>query len=198
MQLSYSQSVDGYLVPKDMTSQDPWQEARQWCQELLVMDRHCVVVGLGAGFHVAELARTKNLEKIYVIDTRPGLVNMFRKQFPELSESVEVIILENANSVLKHEIMDEVIDAGLSAFAFVSCWQNKSEVFSAIHRHVTGRSRESLEYFFKKNGIRSDFQIRDESGKSYLSIKDLEMLIQGDVSPYLRLNCFRILKELIN
>ena len=176
---------------------DPVQEAHEWCRDCLVMDSTCVVVGLGGGLHIVELATRKKMTKIYVVESRPGLVNAFRKQFPDLEDTVEVILLENEDTLLGHQIMDEVIEKNLSAFAFPTCWPKNDKVLGAAHRHLTGRSRQSLEIFLKKYGIRKDIQIKDEAGHRYLNIKDLEVMIQEDVPSYLRLNCFRILKELI-
>ncbi len=173
------------------------QEAHEWCRDCLVMDSTCMVVGLGDGLHVAELAKRKKMTKIYVVESRPHLINAFRSQFPELEATVEVILLENEDSLLGHKIMDEVIQRNLSAFAFPSSWPKNDKILGAAHRHLTGRSRQSLEIFLKKYGIRKDIQIKDEAGQRYLNIKDLELMIQEDVPSYLRLNCFRILKELI-
>ena len=201
MSLGFSENSEGYLIPHEnnlaLAAQNPMQEAQQWCRETLVMDSSCVVVGLGAGFHIAELAKQKKMKKIYVVDSRPGLVNVFRKQFPELKDNVEVVIIENGKSLLSHEIMNEVIQMNLSALAFAPCWPKNDLLLKTFHRHLSGRSPESLDLFFKKYGIRKDIQIKDESGQRYLNIRDLELMIQVDVPTYLRLNCFRILKELI-
>ncbi len=180
-----------------LTEKDPVQEAQKWCQDSLIMDSSCIVVGLGNGFHIAEIVEQKKMMKVFVVDHRPGLMNMFRKQFPELKNIVEIVILESSDRLLRHEIMDQVIRENLSALAFTPCWPKNDNLLATFHRHLSGRSRESLEMFFKKYGIRKDIQIKDESGQRYLNIKDLEILIQEDVPSYLRLNCFRILKELI-
>ncbi len=201
MSLAFSENSKGYLMPHEnnlpLAAKDPIQEAQDWCRDLLVMDSTCVVVGLGAGFHIAELVKRKKMTRIYVVDSRPGLVNVFRSQFPELEKIVDVVILENGDSLLGHEIMDDVIQMNLSAVAFLPCWPKNDALLRTFHRHLSGRSRESLEIFFKKYGIRKDILIKDEAGQRYLNIKDLELLIQEDVPNYLRLNCFRILKELI-
>ncbi len=201
MNLCFSENAEGFLIPHEnnlsLTGKDPVLEAEQWCRDTLVLDKTCVVVGLGAGFHIAELVKQKKMEKVFVVDTRPGLMNMFRKQFPELHEKVEIIILENGDSLLAHEIMDEVIEHNMSALAFAPCWPKNDLSLRTFHRHLSGRSKESLNLFLKKYGIKKDIQIKDETGQRYLNIKDLELLIQEDVPSYLRLNCFRILKELI-
>jgi spermidine synthase len=176
---------------------DPWDQARAWCNQLLIKDKQCVVVGLGSGLHIVELIRQKNLQKVYVIDCKDGFTNMFRKLYPEYNDIVEIIIIADASEILKHEIMAEVIAKGLSSFAYSAAWTNRDDFYNLVHRHLTGRSFESLQLFFARQGIQQEIQIKDDKGAKYLSIKDLDLMIQEDVSPYLRLNCFRILKELI-
>lgn len=180
-----------------MSGLDLAEEAIQWCRETLVMDSICVVVGLGSGLHVAEMVKHNKMKKIYVVDNRPELMDLFQKQYPELHNIVEVIIAEDSDSLLTHELMTEVIEHNMSSLAFSSCWPKTDLFFKNCHRHLSGRSKESLELFFNAYGIKKDIQIQDESGNRYLNIRDLEMMIQEDVPPYLRLNCFRILKELI-
>ena len=176
---------------------DPWDQARAWCNQLLIVDKKCVVVGLGSGLHIVELIRQKNMEKVYVVDCKQGFSSMFRKLYPEYNDIVDIIIVDDADQLLKHEVMNEVITKGLSAFAYSGAWAEGNGFYSAAHRHLTGRSFESLQLFFSRNGIKQDIEIKTEANGRYLSIKDLEIMIQEDVSPYLRLNCFRILKELI-
>ena len=201
MSLEFSENTQGFLIPHEnnhsLAGKDPLLEAKQWCRDTHTIDSTCVVVGLGAGFHLAELVKQKKMEKIFVVDRRPGLVNVFRKQFPQLRNIVEIIIVENEMSLLAHEIMSEVIETNISALAFAPCWPKNDQMLKAFHRHLSGRSSESLTLFLKKYGIKRDIQIKDETGQRYLNIKDLELLIQEDVPAYLRLNCFRILKELI-
>jgi hypothetical protein len=201
MNINFAENTEGFLIPfeneRSLVAQDPWSQAREWCREILVIDKECIVVGLGAGFHLAEMIQQKRLSKVYVVDSRPGLVNIFRSQFPELADIVQIILVEDSQSLLQHEIMEEVIEKSLSVFAFTPCWPENDTVFRSFHRHLCGRSAESLELFFKSRGLKKDIQIRDETGKRYLTIKDLEILIQEEVPAYLRLNCFRILKELI-
>jgi hypothetical protein len=169
----------------------------QWPEKLLFLDKECIVVGLGSGQHIADLVRVKNLQKIYVVDTREDLVEPFRAQFPELMSVVEIFIVASPADLLKHEIMTVVIEKNLSAYAHTASWPKGDLTLAVFHRHLTGRSQESLQLFFNRKGIKQEVRLSKVSGEMYLSIKDLEVLIQEDVSPYLRLNCFRILKELI-
>ena len=85
MSLAFSENMNGYLIPHDdnypLAAKDPVLQAEEWCRDSLIMDSTCVVVGLGAGFHIAELVKKKKMSKIYVVDSRPGLVNIFRNQF---------------------------------------------------------------------------------------------------------------------
>ncbi len=201
MNIEFSENTQGFLIPHEdnhsLAGHDPIIEAEQWCRDTPTIDSTCVVVGLGAGFHIAKLVKQKKMEKVFVVDRRPGLVNVFRKQFPQLRSKVEIIIVENEKSLLAHEIMNEVIETHISALAFDPCWHKNDQTLKAFHRHLSGRSAESLSLFLKKYGINKDIQIKDETGQRYLNIKDLEILIQEEVPAYLRLNCFRILKELI-
>lgn len=180
-----------------MTEEMALEAAVHWCRETLVMDSTCVIVGLGSGFHIAELIKQNKMDKVYVVDHRPQLVAAFQSQFPDLQEKVEVIIIKDEPSLMGHKLMDQVIEHNLSSLAFSVCWPAGDVILKNLHRHLSGRSKESLEIFFSKYGIKKDIQIQDESGNRYLNIRDLEMMIQEEVPSYLRLNCFRILKELI-
>jgi hypothetical protein len=93
--------------------------------------------------------------------------------------------------------MAVAIEKTLSSYAYTASWPHGDPTLPIFHRHLTGRSQESLQLFFSRKGMSQKIEIREQAGGKYLSIKDLEVLIQEDVSPYLRLNCFRILKELI-
>lgn len=180
-----------------MSPEQVQQEATQWCHETLVMDSTCVVVGLGSGVHIAELAQQKKMAKIFVIDSIPSLAPVFYDRYPELKDLVEIIILSSESELMDHPVMNQVIENNLSSVAFVPSWPKTDSLLKNFHRHLSGRSKESLNLFFNKYGIRKDIQIQDESGNRYLNIRDLEIMIQEEVPSYLRLNCFRILKELI-
>jgi spermidine synthase len=67
-----------------------------WVERLITVDKECIVVGLGSGDHIADLAKQKNMQKIYVVDCRPELVPAFRSRFPGLDGTVEIIIVRTA------------------------------------------------------------------------------------------------------
>lgn len=168
-----------------------------WLKDLVFVDKECIVMGLGEGLHILEMIREKSFLKIYVVETRGDLIESFKNRYPQLHHVVEIIHLQKAEDIFEHPLMTVSLDKCLSVYAYRDCWKDHQELFTKAHRHLTGRSEESLNLFFQVHGLRKDIRIHDEGGRKYLSFKDLIMLIQEDIPPYLRLNCFRILKELI-
>lgn len=175
---------------------NPQAEALRWSYSLGSLPaRHVIIVGLGAGFHVAALADLDPDLKITVVDNRPGLLPVFRSQFSELSERVEVVIFQNAEDLFKTELYQEVLNQRCFVLSFQECWGENSTIFANAFAHLTGRSIESVKSHFEEFGINIKAVYRQN--KSMLSIKDVLPAVEASQATETQKNVFRTLGELV-
>jgi hypothetical protein len=151
---------------------DPQSEGLKWSYSLgHVPSKKIIIVGLGSGFHVAALADVYPELDITVLETRVSLLTMFRSQFPDLLNKVNVQIVDTPSDVLKSSFIAEILLEKPYVVSFRECWGNETEKFSTIFSHATGRSLDSLKYHFVEFGI--DIKSMGSAKKELLSIKDV-------------------------
>ena len=175
---------------------NPQAEALKWSYSLgSIPTSHVVIVGLGAGFHVAALADLDPHLKITVVDHRPGLLPVFNSQFSELSERVEVVIFQNAEDLFKTDLFQEVLNQRCFVLSFQECWGESSTIFANAFAHLTGRSVESVKSHFEDFGI--NIKAFCMQNKNMLSIKDVLPAVESSNATEKEKNAFRTLGELV-
>lgn len=175
---------------------DPRGEGLKWAYSLgVIPSEHVVVAGLGAGFHIAALADVDAQLKITVVESRESLIPVFRSQFPELAERVEVVVVQNVSDLFKTDLYQEIIHNRPYVLSFKECWGAQSSFFAELFAHMTGRSVESVKYHFEEFSI--NMKALYFNSKQLLSIKDVLPVVEASVMPENKKQIFRVLGELV-
>ncbi|WP_413559863.1 hypothetical protein [Bdellovibrio sp. HCB209] len=176
--------------------QSPRQEALKWTYSLgPVPSSHVVIVGLGSGFHVEALADMDQDIQITVVDSRDALVPVFRSQFPELADRVNVVIADNVQDLMKNDIYASVVADRAYVVSFREAWGQQTQLFSQFFGHLTGRSVEAVRYHLE------DLQMNMKSlyfqNTTLLSIKDILPVVESSQVAEEKKQIFRMLGELV-
>lgn len=175
---------------------DPRGEGLKWVYSLgVIPSQHVVVVGLGSGFHIAALADLDENLKITVIESRESLIPVFRSQFPEISERIEIVIVQAAQDIFKTDVFQEVISGQPYVLSFRECWGQQGNLFSELFAHLTGRSADSVRYHFDEFGI--NMKALYFHPKQMLSVKDVIPVVEASVMAENQKQIFRLLGELV-
>lgn len=95
--MSQHQDYNGHSL---CSTRDPQREASQWVALQKPSALHCWILGLGAGYHVAQLAKQYPDVLISVVDHRTELKAKFFKNFPQLDHQVQVEIVSSEEDLL--------------------------------------------------------------------------------------------------
>jgi hypothetical protein len=175
---------------------DPHAEGLRWAYGLGALpSKHVVIVGLGSGFHVAALAEIDPQLKIYVIDSRETLVPIFRSQFADIADRVEVIIASSEKDLRNSDAFEEIVHNRAYVLSFQECWGERKENFSTLFAHLTGRSVESLRFHFEELGMNVKALHFDHN--RLLSIKDISGFVESSNLNDSKKQIFRTLNELV-
>ncbi|MBO9666597.1 MAG: hypothetical protein J7501_07260 [Bdellovibrio sp.] len=175
---------------------DPRGEALKWTYSLgPIPSSHVVIIGLGSGFHVEALADLDPSIKITVVDSRDALVPVFRSQFPEIADRIELVIAENVQDLMKSDVYADVIANRAYVLSFRECWGNQVNLFSEFFGHLTGRSADAVKYHFEELGINMKALYFQSS--NLLSIRDVLPVVEASQAQEGQKQIFRALGELV-
>lgn len=151
---------------------NPFGEALKWVYSLGALPgTEVVIIGLGSGFHVAALAEVDPHVKIKVVDSRASLTSIFKAQFKDLEDRVEVVHVSDCEDLLKSDFYKEMVESKPYVLSFRECWGEQVELFTEIFAHLTGRSSDSVRYHLEDLGINMKGLYFDSS--KLASIKDV-------------------------
>lgn len=196
--VTFSENHDESLISFEagaplVNTQDPHGEGLKWVYSLgAIPTSEVVVVGLGSGFHIAALAEVDPHIKIRVVETRESLLRVFRSQFPELKDRVEITIVQQAEDIFKTECFQEVLATRPYVLSFQECWGQQGKTFATLFAHLTGRSVESVRYHFEEFGINIK-----STCNNLLSIHDLMPAIEESAMAENKKQVYRVLGELV-
>ncbi|UOE99862.1 hypothetical protein [Bdellovibrio reynosensis] len=175
---------------------DPRAEGLKWAYSLGPMPaNHVVIVGLGSGFHVAALADIDAEVQITVVESRESLITVFRSQFPDLKDRVNIVVAQNTEDIFKTDFYQEVVDHRAYVLSFRECWGPRTEFFSQMFAHLTGRTLEAVKYHFQEFGI--NMKALYLQPDHLLSIKDVLPVVESSNMDDNKKKIFRVLGELV-
>ncbi|KYG69444.1 hypothetical protein AZI87_09695 [Bdellovibrio bacteriovorus] len=201
MSITFSENHESSLVAFESgeslaSLRDPRGEGLKWVYSLgAIPTSHVVVVGLGSGFHIAALADVDPSLKISVVESRESLIPVFRSQFPELQDRVEIVIIQDVQDIYKGEFFQEILNNRSYVLSFKECWGQNVQFFSEVFAGLTGRSVESVKYHFEEFSINMKALYLEQN--KLLSIKDVIPVVEASVMPENKKQIFRILGELV-
>ncbi len=199
--ITFSENHESSLIPFESgealaSVHDPRGEGLKWAYSLgHLPTSHVVVVGLGSGFHIAALADLDPSLTITVFESRVSLLSVFRSQFPELEERVNVVIVQNAQDIFKMDFYQEILNQRSYIVSFRECWGQQVDFFSDTFAHLTGRSSESVKYHLQEFGINIKSLYFQQN--KLLSIKDVVPAMESAAIPENKKQIFRVLGELV-
>jgi len=151
---------------------DPYGEALRWVYSLgPIPTKEVVIIGLGSGFHVAALSEIDPDLKITVVDSRSSLTSIFRAQFKDLADRVEIVTVTDCEDLFKSDFYRDLLQSKPYVLSFRECWGEQVEFFAEIFAHLTGRSSDSVRYHLEDLGINMKGVYFDSS--KLTSIKDI-------------------------
>lgn len=199
--ITFSENHESSLISYEAgealaSAHDPRGEGLKWVYSLgAIPTSHVVVVGLGSGFHVAALADVDSNLRITVVESRESLIPVFRSQFPELEERVEIVIVQELQDIFKRDFYQEILNQRSYILSFRECWGQQVDFFAEVFAHLTGRSLDSVKYHLQEFNINIK-ALYFQQGK-LLSIKDVLPVVEASVVPEKQKQIFRVLGELV-
>ncbi len=200
--ISFSENHESALISYEdgqalASLRDPQGEALKWVYSLGILPtKHIVVVGLGAGFHIAALADVDPELRITVVESRESLISVFRSQFSDIENRVEVVIAHSAQELLGSLAFEEIQDNRCFVVSFRECWAAQANLFTEYFAHLTGRTLESVQYHLAEMEINLKALFLDNN--KTLSVKDILPIIEASALEEREKQNFRILGELVN
>ncbi|MFM6926875.1 MAG: hypothetical protein ACKOX6_00330 [Bdellovibrio sp.] len=175
---------------------DPRGEALKWAYSLgQIPSRHVVIIGLGSGFHIEALADLDTDVQITVVDSRDSLIPVFRSQFPDLEDRVQIVVADNVTDLMKSDVYADVVANRAFVISFRECWGNQVDLFSQFFGHLTGRSPEAMKYHFEEFGM--NMKSLFFRSNNLLSIKDILPVVESSEISEEKKQIFRALGELV-
>lgn len=179
---------------------DPREEALKWIYSLGAFpSQHVVVIGLGSGFHIAALVEFDPSIHITVVESREALVSMFKKQFPEIQDRVEILLAADKQELLSSEVFAQIVEERSYVLSFRECWGKQINLFTEYFAHLTGRTVDSVSFLLKEFHInmKALYLQPSQSCRNLLTIKDVMPVIEASYMPENKKQMFRTLAELV-
>ncbi len=179
---------------------NPQEEALKWVYSLGAFPaNHVVIIGLGSGYHISALVDLEPGIKVTVVDSRESLVPVFRAQFPELKDKVNILMASNVKDLMSSQLYHEIIEDRAFVISFRESWGQQIPLFSEFFAHLTGRTVESVKYHLAEIGIniKALFVPPQIGSRQLWSIKDVLPVVEASVISEDKKQMFRVLGELV-
>jgi len=199
--ITFSENHEAQLIPFEdgqslASLRDGGNEGLQWVYSLgLIPTQSAVVVGLGAGFHIAALADLDPNLNITVVESREALIPVFRARFSHLRDRVNIVIVKEASEIFSTDAFQEAKDNRSYILTFRECWGQQVQLFMGVFSHLTGRSLESARYHLEEYGINMK-ALYLQPGQ-LVSIKELMPVVESSPLLEYRKQVFRVVNELV-
>jgi hypothetical protein len=175
--IKYTNSRTGLLVPSIngnyLCSQvDPIREACRWLA-IQSLQRHdmVVVMGLGAGYHVLELAKAFPLKQIIAFELFDELIIQFAR-FGGQPPNLSVTHFDSPESLLKEKLFEDMAINRIKVVSFLPACQPALPAYQKMVQVVAGRTPDA---FLRVSEIRGLPKARLEQVKvdHMFSVKDI-------------------------
>jgi hypothetical protein len=205
--ISVEQARSGHPVLKKRgrflgSSFDPLKEASSWADRIdngLGARDFVIVLGLGCGYHVAELCGRLGAERVVVIENDTELVAQVLGIFPELVKARIIVETDWLNLAANDAFRDALANVFRIAIHGPSC-QIEPEYFRSVERLLIGRDKVS---FLLQLKARPDIWTLLDPQKvaavpdEVISIKTLQSLFADTGAASRERRMWRVLEELV-
>jgi len=191
-------SKNGALVVKEnenalCSTYDPLQEASAWVQRMDIKKmQHVLVLGLGAGHHIEELAKQAPQIRLSVLDHRAELIELFETHHPFISDRVQFFCFDKQKGI-DDRLFDFIEDLQPTILCFRPSWKGHEVFYADLFASLTFRNLQMIERSLKREIQNNIFDISKlTSEKSLLHLKNLyESLQDFDNEEALKISVLR-------
>ena len=186
------------------TSLDPIREARDWVkkhQRRLTDLSTFVVLGVGCGYHIAELRRRYPQAKILAIDICQEMVKLTQELQSLDTQGVESIVVNSPQALLQNTHLMAALGQAYAVVRFHPSTQWSVESYDHIESTLLGRNSEGFQWLLQSRDpladvLRPTVALTTVGEKRPVTIKNLvEALTSSESSEGL---IVRALRELVN
>lgn len=181
-------SQSGHLILKwngrNLSSErDPIKEAQSWVHlqsELIAGAPTIIVLGLGSGFHLAQLRREWPECQIIAIESRQSIAEtIWESTSSDLSE-IDVVVANDMDALMSHALIRQAVKHRYALLMHPSCYITDKEFYREAKKFLLARDLKSLRFFIEQRAELKhvfDFEalVADSKKKEILSIKDLPL-----------------------
>lgn len=183
---------------------DPVREARQWATQAMRniesdSSETALVLGLGCGYHVAELAARRPRGGVVAIERDREIVARALEFCPEL-QNVKIVIEPDWLKLVDHEPVRDAVGGSYRILKHGPSCQLEPEYFGAVERLLLGRDKLSFLVLLKaRPEILALFdsgllgEIKDEA----MSIKTLQRIFSTRSGSSRERRIWKVLEELV-
>lgn len=195
-------SLNGYQL---CSSRDPIREARQWCDHLEATEAylgrssdltHYWIVGLGAGYHIQELALRKPQSVISVIDPRAECHESFSEIAKELSGQVILESVETSQELFCSNSFKIFASSTIAVYKFLPSLQKIESWAATIENSILGQTVESFQEIAQLMSLSINTNRGSNDAHAAVSIKDINTFLDGRVDGQER-QMISLLRELV-
>jgi hypothetical protein len=205
--ISIEQARSGHPVLKKHgrflgSSFDPHKEAASWADRIVNgLGAHdlVIVLGLGCGYHVAELRSRLGAERVVVIENDAEVVSQVLGIFPELVGTQIIVETDWLNLAANDRFRDALANVFRIAIHGPSC-QIEPDFFRSVERLLIGRDKVS---FLLQLKARPDIWAVLDPQKiasmpdEVISIKTLQGIFSASGAASRERRIWRVLEELV-
>jgi hypothetical protein len=166
---------------------DPEKEARQWVEgssEAIQVAQVVMVLGLGCGYHVVQLARQYPQKKVVVIEANAVLVRQVQELHGLDLAPVEILVAEDVESLAKLSRFKKSLTKIFLLLEHKASLKYRPDFYQEARDLILGRNRVGLQYHLRlRDEMDAVFEWKKlmNISSQILSIKDLNRALKPDL-----------------
>jgi hypothetical protein len=163
------------------SQRDPQREAATWCEAVQSKksEDQYWVLGLGAGYHIEELARRNPKTVICVVEFRKELIELFWAQAPHLKGQVLITHIDRSSNIFHTQVF-EIFGLSLAPiFKFFPALQGFEAQAQEVEEHLSGRTPEGFAFFAHHFGFGLEEKLERVQSLDVFNIKTIDSLFDG-------------------
>lgn len=165
---------------------DPMKEAQRWVashRQVIETVPSILVLGIGSGFHVAELCRQFPGKKILVIESNFDLAASVEDLLGFEMPGVDILTEQKVETVLRSSRLHKAITQVYSILAHAPSMSLDPDFYDEVLKYLIGREKSAFLFQMKLRGEFDqifDLQKLMTSESTLLSIEDLNKALTND------------------
>jgi len=161
------------------SSVDPIREAANWVNQysgLLPGLRSAIVLGLGAGHHLAELKKAYPHLEVICLEHRKELIDQFRKATPIQTIGIELILCRSLVAQgLEAPVLSQALRGTYSVLRSSASQIFDQDFYNELQVFLAGRSRDGLNHIARLRGLA---EVTEAAQLGAYSFRDLNRTVE--------------------